>query len=85
MNSHELNAEYTKSVIPQLEAIDKQLGEVVESGEGFPDLLNLASWHEDYFIDHSRLEYYTVPENLRYLIGCLKSYFIDNGSKVSKI
>lgn len=68
MNIHELNAEYTKSIIPQLEAIDKEFEIMVKTGEGDSILYNLSKWHEDYFIDYGRLLTCALPKNLQYLV-----------------
>ena len=67
MNIHEKNAEYTRSVIPKLEAIDKQLGEMVDWKRENMELYNLSQWHEDHLIDYARLEFSALPKNLRYL------------------
>lgn len=68
MNSHEINAEYTKSVIPKLEAIDMELAMVIETKVVDMKLYNLSKWHKDHLIDYARLEASALPKNLHYLI-----------------
>ena len=68
MNAHEQNAEYTKSVIPQLEAIDKEFESMVKTGGGDSILYNLSEWHKDYFIDYGRLLTCALPKKLQYLV-----------------
>ncbi len=78
MNIHEHNAEYTKSVIPQLIAIDNELDQLIEKeislspfvSSNFADmpLYNLSQWHESHIIDYGRLISQALPKELRYLI-----------------